>query len=115
LRRWGVGLIVLQRDAGGFLRTRHNFYPFVDQQPGKWLADVNRRRRLNGEGELSTRQALSGFQGQADPAVLVVEGKLRDGQFKFLARVECFGIVKGGIKSGDAIAHARHPLEPRAC
>jgi hypothetical protein len=37
--RWdGVGLIVLQRDAGGFGRVRHDFYPFVYEQPGKRLA-----------------------------------------------------------------------------
>ena len=62
LRRGGVGLIVLQRDAGGLGRARHDFYPFVDQQPGQRLAHVNRRGGLHGEGKFSARQTLPGFE-----------------------------------------------------
>ena len=33
-------------------------------------------------------------------------------QFEFLAGLERFGIIERGIEPGDAVAHARHPLEP---
>ena len=62
LRRGGVGLIVLKRESGRLFRARHDFDPFVDQQPSQRLAHVNRRGGLHGEGKFSAWQALPSLE-----------------------------------------------------
>ena len=113
LRRRGIWLVVLQRDARRLRCARVRLPPI--HQSTLPLAACARRDSpwIAPRWRVFLQVCSCLLRAAAHPTIVFSVRKLSDLQFEFFASVECFRVSKRCTQVGYAISYPGHSLEPR--